>query len=70
MRSNSSEQNLDTTRLMQSSHRPMKESREMGRVGLVLARIIELRMSYVMALESSNSVDVVKKSSFPCGKSR
>lgn len=68
----SEEQNLETTLLMQSSQRPMKESLlaavEKLRLGL-LPRTMGLKISYVMALQSNNSVEVVKKISFPCGKS-
>lgn len=72
MKTISSEQNLETSLLMQSSQMGMKESLLVAvdalRLGFVW--MMGLRMSYVMALQSSNSVEVVKKISFPCGKSR
>lgn len=50
----------------------MNESREVavGAVRLGFGRMIGPRRSNVMARESRSSVEVVKSSSFPCGKSR
>lgn len=63
---------MDIIRLMQSSQRPMKESLEVAvdAVRLGFDRMIGLRISNVMALQSKSSLEVVKKSSFPSGKSR
>lgn len=67
MKSISMGQNLDTTRLMQSSQRPMKESLEVDEdaVSVGFGRMIGLRMSSVMALQSKSSLEVVKKISLP-----
>lgn len=63
----SMEQNLDTTRLMQSSHNPMKESRHEAVAMLMpgLLRIIGLNISNVKARQSNGSGEVVKKDSLP-----
>jgi len=67
-------QNLEMTRLMQSSQRGMKESRQVEVEALKLGvdRMIELKMSIVKDLQSNDGSfeDVVKKSSFPWGRSR
>lgn len=67
----STEKNLDTTLLMQSSQRPMKESllEALAPLMLGLVRIIELRISKAIPLQSNSSVEVVKKCSLPWGNS-
>ncbi|KAL9275389.1 hypothetical protein AKJ16_DCAP16879, partial [Drosera capensis] len=66
------EQNLEMIRFMQSSQRAMNESLfiAVGAVMLGVDRMSELRMSMVKDRQSkSTSFEVVKKCSFPCGKS-
>lgn len=68
----SAEQNLETILLMQSSQRPMKESLLVAVEAVMLGfgRTMGLSISYAMDLQSNISEEVVRKSSFPCGKSR